>query len=207
MKSPKHETRDETRDDAPKARSAPTMPAGGTIIPAGEGYSVLTATKGDDGTLRFPPALVVIAWSIGADGAAFPVTAYPPSPDTIDTGTVHSNGAVVDAEGNVHAGSLEWQAAVRAREAEAPPTAPPVNVDRPYVHQNIDNLNCTMGNWQNTPDAYAYLWKRDGADVPGANLADYAVQPADVGLTMACVVTAFNALGLATATSNDVVVT
>jgi hypothetical protein len=183
------------------------MPAGGTIIAAGDGYTVLTATKAEDGTLRFPPALVVIAWSVGADGAAFPVTAYPISPDAIDVGTVHSNGAVVDLEGNVYPGSLEWQAAVRARDAEASaPAGPPVNRDLPYAGQTGTTLNCTMGNWENEPTSYAYQWQRDGANVTGGTAADYTVVPADDGTVMACVLTATNALGSATARSNDVTV-
>jgi hypothetical protein len=188
-----------------KTRTVPTMPAGGTIIVAKDGYSVLTATKAADGILRFPPPLVVIAWSIGADGAAFPVTEVPVSADAIDVGTVHTNGAVTDAEGKVHAGPNEWQAAVRASEAET--SGPPVNVDRPYVGQSTDTLSCTMGNWAGVPDTYAYQWKRDGADVAGEVSATYAVQPSDVGSTMACVVTATNLSGSATAASNDVVVT
>jgi len=205
MKTPKRDAA-----DAPKAeaRVIPTMPAGGTIIPAGPGYTVLTATKGEDGTLRFPPALVVIAWSIGADGVAWPVTALPVSADAIDVGTVHTNGAVVDLDGTVYASQQDWQAALTAKEAaEAAPLGPPVNVDVPLAGQNGTTLNCTLGNWENMqaePHSYAYQWQRDGANVVGATAADYVVTPADVDAAMACVVAATNVLGTATARSNDV---
>ena len=207
--SNKHKSKDDAAPKAAAAREMPKMPAGGTIIPTGPGYSVLTATKAEDGVLRFPPALAVIAWSIGADGAAFPVTAYPISPDAIDVGTVHTNGAVVDAEGNVYAGPNEWQAAVRTGDAEASaPAGPPVNVDVPLAGQTGTTLNCTMGNWENMqaePHSYAYQWQRDGANVAGATAADYVVTPADVDAAMACVVAATNVLGTVTARSNDVI--
>jgi hypothetical protein len=205
MKTPKRDAA-----DAPKAeaRVIPTMPTGGTIIPAGPGYTVLTATKGEDGILRFPPPLVVIAWSIGADGIAWPVTALPLSGETIDVGTVHTNGAVVDLDGTVYASQQDWQAALTAKEAaEAEPLGPPVNVDVPLAGQNGTTLTCTMGNWENMqaePHSYAYQWQRDGANVAGAIAADYVVTPADVDAAMACVVAATNALGTATARSNDV---
>ena len=184
MKTPKRDAADADAD-APKAeaRTIPTMPAGGTIIPAGPGYTVLTATKGEDGILRFPPPLVVVAWSIGADGIAWPITALP-----------------VSAEA--------WQAASTAKEAAADaPEGPPVNVDVPYAEQFGTTLNCTMGNWENMqaePHSYAWQWQRDGANVAGATAADYLVTPADVDAAMACVVAATNALGTTTARSNDV---
>ncbi len=88
-----------------------------------------------------------------------------------------------------------------------PPTEPPVNVDVPYVSQAGNVLNCTMGNWEGEPSAYAYQWQLDGADV-GTNAADYAVTAADVGRTATCLVTATNALGSTQAPirSNGVVV-
>ena len=87
------------------------------------------------------------------------------------------------------------------------PTAPPVNVDVPHVSQDGAALNCTMGNWQGEPTGYAYQWQRDGTDI-GDGTTPYAVTPADVGATVACVVTATNAHGSTAApASNGVVVT
>lgn len=88
-----------------------------------------------------------------------------------------------------------------------PPTAPPVVVDVPYVEQVGATLTCTMGNWENTPTAYAYQWQLDGADV-GSDSASVDVTPAAVGHSATCVVTASNAIGSTTAPpSNAVVVT
>jgi hypothetical protein len=71
---------------------------------------------------------------------------------------------------------------------------PPVNVDVPYVTQAGDVLSCTKGNWDGEPDAYDYAWHSDGV-ANGASGADYTILEADAGHTLACVVTASNALG------------
>jgi hypothetical protein len=72
---------------------------------------------------------------------------------------------------------------------------PPVNVDVPYVSQaGNDALSCTKGNWNGEPNAYDYAWHSDGV-ANGASGADYTIAEADAGHTLACVVTASNALG------------
>jgi hypothetical protein len=89
-------------------------------------------------------------------------------------------------------------------------TAPPVVVDAPYASQTGNTLNCTMGNWTEEPDSYAYQWQKNGVDVAvdvaGANAANYPVTFDDVGETMTCVVTATNSFGSASSTSNEVIV-
>jgi hypothetical protein len=71
---------------------------------------------------------------------------------------------------------------------------PPANVDVPFVSQTGATLFCTMGNWTGQPTAYAYAWHNDGV-ANGATDATYTVQPDDSGHSLACVVTATNALG------------
>jgi hypothetical protein len=83
----------------------------------------------------------------------------------------------------------------------------PAVVDVPHVAQEDAVLTCTMGNWTGEPTGYAYQWQRDGADI-GDGTTPYAVTPADVGATVACIVTATNAAGSTTApASNGVVLT
>jgi hypothetical protein len=72
---------------------------------------------------------------------------------------------------------------------------PPVNVDVPYASVTGATASCTMGNWQGEPTEYAYAWHKDGVAIAGATSATYAVQPDDSGHSVACVVTATNALG------------
>lgn len=80
------------------------------------------------------------------------------------------------------------------------PTEPPVNVDVPAVTPMTaapgDTLNCTMGNWQNEPTDYHYLWLRDGAASVGADSPDYLVTEADLDHALTCTVTAANVIGM-----------
>lgn len=88
-------------------------------------------------------------------------------------------------------------------------TAPPVNVDVPHVSGNGvagEVLNCTMGNWDNTPTSYAYQWQSDGMDVAAASGDTYTVDPADQGKSITCVVTATNSAGSTEAPPSNAVV-
>ena len=83
---------------------------------------------------------------------------------------------------------------------------PPVNVDAPAVSLTGAMASCTMGNWQGEPTSYAYAWHLDGV-ANGATDATYTVTPEDSGHSLACVVTATNALGSTVAPmSNSVAV-
>ena len=95
-------------------------------------------------------------------------------------------------------------------EGEAP-TAPPVNVDIPYLGGDGvpgGTLNCTMGNWEGEPDSYQYNWLSDGQPVKsGTGSETYQVLPEDVGHGITCVVTATNSLGSTEAPeSNEVMI-
>jgi hypothetical protein len=85
---------------------------------------------------------------------------------------------------------------------EPPATAPPVNVDVPYVSQTGPTLSCTMGNWENVPTSYSYRWQIDGTNV-GADSALYTVTAGDVGGMATCTVTATNARGSTTAPASN----
>ncbi len=70
-------------------------------------------------------------------------------------------------------------------------------------------LSTSTGSWSGTPTiAYTYQWRRCDssgagcADIPGASNPTYSLTPADVGGTLRTVVTATNAAGPQTATSN-----
>jgi hypothetical protein len=72
-----------------------------------------------------------------------------------------------------------------------------------------ETLSASNGTWSNTPTAYAYQWRRcasDGTacgDITGATKQTYPVVAADIGHTLRVVVTASNADGKASATSNE----
>jgi len=85
---------------------------------------------------------------------------------------------------------------------------PPSVVDVPLVMLDAAGAvaTCTMGNWNGEPDGYTYAWHLDGVPNSGTG-ATYAVQPDDAGHSLACVVTATNALGSTVAPmSNSVAV-
>jgi hypothetical protein len=81
----------------------------------------------------------------------------------------------------------------------------PKNVDVPFASQSGAVLNCTMGNWEGEPTEYWFQWKLDGV-VVGTNSANYSVQPADVGKSATCTVTARNAQGETVAPPSNAVV-
>ena len=84
--------------------------------------------------------------------------------------------------------------------------APPTVVDVPHLYQEGTLLTCTMGNWNGSPTSYDYQWQVDGVDVSYGS-PEYTVQAGDAGKTCVCTVTATNAAGSGSSTSNEVVVT
>ena len=110
--------------------------------------------------------------------------------------------AVAQGEATAAAGALieaSQQEPVTGAPDDVPtPSAPPVNIDVPAVSQTGtgagSTLNCTMGNWSNTPTSYAYQWQVMGVNV-GNNASSYVVQSGDVTETATCTVTATNAAG------------
>lgn len=103
----------------------------------------------------------------------------------------------------------EFKEQVHGEEPIEPPaaTAPPVNIDVPYVSGTGavgSTLNCTMGNWDNMsaePHSYAYAWSGAGT----ATGDTYVVGAADTGTDITCVVTATNALGSTAAPPSNAV--
>ena len=64
-------------------------------------------------------------------------------------------------------------------------------------------LTATTGTWSNSPSSFAYQWKRGATNV-GTNANTYTLVMADSAAVMTCVVTATNAVGSASATSNSI---
>lgn len=65
-------------------------------------------------------------------------------------------------------------------------------------------LTTTDGTWLNTPTSFAYQWKRNGVAISGQTSSTYTVVSGDQGTTLTAAVTATNATGSATATSNGI---
>jgi hypothetical protein len=88
-------------------------------------------------------------------------------------------------------------------------TAPPTITGTPAVGQT---LTSTTGTWTGAPTSFAFQWTRCNAQgtacvaIPNATAQTYVVQQADVGSTIRVNVTATNASGASTATSNPTAV-
>jgi hypothetical protein len=104
------------------------------------------------------------------------------------------------------AGNLSGSAMANAIASSA---GPPVNTIAPVVSGTGavgSTLSCTTGTWQHFP-TYAYQWLRAGANIAGATAATYVLAAADSTNGISCRVTATNAAGSATASSNSIAVT
>ena len=85
----------------------------------------------------------------------------------------------------------------------------PEVIDTPVVSGSTSvgsTLTCTKGNWRNSPDAYAYAWKRDGMVSIGTNADTYKIVVGDSGKSINCGVTATNGAGSASAASNAIAI-
>ena len=89
--------------------------------------------------------------------------------------------------------------------------AAPVNSGEPKITGPAavgETLNVSNGTWTNSPTSFAYQWRRCDAqgngcsDIGGADTSSYLLRKADEGKTVRARVTAKNADGSATATSN-----
>jgi hypothetical protein len=86
---------------------------------------------------------------------------------------------------------------------------PPSNAIAPVISGTAivgQTLSSTTGTWLGTPPiTYSYQWKRGVTNV-GTNSSSYTLVAADAGQSITCEVTATNAFGFASATSNSILV-
>lgn len=84
--------------------------------------------------------------------------------------------------------------------------AAPVNSIAPVISGAVylgQTLSSTTGVWMGNPvPTFAYQWRRGGVSIGGATSSTYLATLADEGQSITCNVTATNASGSATATSN-----
>ncbi|HEX8052110.1 MAG TPA: hypothetical protein VF517_03895 [Thermoleophilaceae bacterium] len=107
------------------------------------------------------------------------------------------------------AGSDSAASAASAKVGAAAPTAASPAPSILGLTRDGEILSATTGGWNGTaPSSYGYQWRRCDAtgaacqNVSGATGSIYTLVPADVGSTMRVVVTATNAAGSASATSD-----
>jgi hypothetical protein len=118
---------------------------------------------------------------------------------------VHQMPMTPELEEEIKSGSYYLAEGVDEH-AEAP-AGPPVVVDIPHAQGTAtvgSTLTCTQGNWTNTPTNKTYQWLRDGTPIAGATASSYLLIAANVGGMISCEVTAVNAAGQASSTSNEI---
>lgn len=85
--------------------------------------------------------------------------------------------------------------------------AAPVNTVAPALSgtESVGNtLTCSTGTWSGVPTpTYAYQWYNNDVELSGATSSTYTLQATDEGDTINCRVTATNAVGSASADSDD----
>jgi surface protein len=84
----------------------------------------------------------------------------------------------------------------------------PVNTIAPVISGTTtlgSTLSSTIGAWNGNPSpTYGYQWRRNAVNIPSATGSTYVLVLADSGAAITCVVTATNALGSSSATSNTI---
>jgi hypothetical protein len=112
---------------------------------------------------------------------------------------------------SVALGSTSRQSATTTTTAVTTSVAPPANTTRPAISgtaRDGSTLTASNGSWTGKPTAYTYRWLRCDssggacATISGATSKDYTVASADVGHRLRVEVTASNAGGSGTATSD-----
>ncbi len=85
---------------------------------------------------------------------------------------------------------------------------PPSNTVAPVISGSSvigSTLSSTTGTWVGDPViTYSYQWKRAGVDIVGETNSTYVLVAADYNQAITCEVTATNAFGAASATSNSI---
>ena len=84
----------------------------------------------------------------------------------------------------------------------------PTNVGAPVISGTTtlgSTLSSTTGAWNGNPTpTYGYQWRRNAVNIPSATGSTYVLVSADSAAAITCVVTATNALGSSSATSNTI---
>lgn len=107
-------------------------------------------------------------------------------------------------------GKLGFLGLASAMGAASGGAAAPTNSVAPVISGTTtvgQTLSTTNGTWANSPTSYIYQWKRDGSNISSATASTYVLVGADSGAAITCAVTATNAAGSASATSNTLTVT
>ncbi len=87
---------------------------------------------------------------------------------------------------------------------------PPIAVTAPVISGSPltsgTTFASTVGLWRNAPTSYSYQWKRDAVNISGETASTYVTTSSDLSTSLTCAVTATNAYGSNTQTSNSLAI-
>jgi hypothetical protein len=183
------------------------LPHGGYVVdlahypsnaptPCPNDANINVASPGD---YRFDPSL---GFGLGNNAYA---------PGTLTTPSDPSGLVFADPNGGV-GGGAHYGLDIQVGDPAEPPVgggAAPANTIAPAVTPATsvhtgDTIASSTGTWSNVPTGYAYQWQRAGTNIGGATTNTRVCAVADEGQALRCVVTASNATGSTSATSNVV---
>ena len=123
----------------------------------------------------------------------------------IDGSKTAFQSAILHVVNKGYAGNIEPSDMADAMASLSGEVKPPTVIDTPHAQQDGELLTCTMGNWTHAPTGHAYQWKSGSTNI-GTGGAQYVITSNDIGKVLTCAVTATNAAGSASSTSNGVTV-
>ena len=171
------------------------LPVATTTVLGGVKIDGVTIAINAGGVISATPQLVVI-------GATPPVA---PAVGTLWFDNVGAQLYLYYSDGT----SSQWVPAVNQAGAGGGGALPPSNTVAPSVTGTGavgQMLSCSQGSWSQSPTSYTYQWTRDGINIAGATTSTYFVVTADASHFIGCSVTAVNANGSASASSNTIAV-
>jgi hypothetical protein len=193
-------------------------PAGATAKAAPQNVSppTISGTPRDDrtltannGTWNNNPTTFFYQWQrCNADGTSCTnITGATKKTYTLTSADIDHRMRVIVTASNADGQTAATSQPTDVVSSNNPPrnTAPPTIAGTPQVGEE---LTASPGTWTGGVRSYAYQWRRCDtagagcADISGATGRAYGVRAADVGRTLRVVVTATNAAGSTTATSN-----
>jgi hypothetical protein len=154
--------------------------------------------------------MTAVSTALSTDPTTHDVTvALPPAPVKPDPSQTDFTNAALLLVNKGKGGNLANATMKAAIDAALVLIAPPTNTVAPVATGNgtiPGNMSCTTGTWANSPTAYAYQWMRGAAEIAGATNPTYVTVAADGGTSVSCRVTASNASGSASASSNAIAI-
>jgi len=191
--------------------STPDAPVN-TALPSISGTAAVGDTlSASKGSWSNSPTGYTYAWSKCNSGGCSSITGVSASSYTVASSEVGDTIEVILTAQN-SGGSTKARSAPTAV-VPTPPVPAPVNMGSPSISGTAavgDTLSASKGSWSNSPTGYTYAWSKCNSGgcsaLTGATASTYPVSSSDEGNTIEVAVTAKNAGGSTSATSDPTAV-